>query len=198
MGISASRIEEIWPGVCQGDALMQKEFYNATYSLFMSICMRYAPATEDAEQWVNDGYIKIFSNTSKYNNSGSLEGWLKRLIVNTCLDNLRQLKTQYNSVHIRTKDPDNYAYTFTTANSGLLEMESLELLEIINELPITQKTVFNMYAVEGFNHKEIAETLGIKEANSQWHLNRARNFLKEKIASKKKEFELVLYGPERI
>jgi RNA polymerase sigma factor (sigma-70 family) len=190
MHSSNSNIDQLWQGLCQGNALSQKEFYKETYGLFMSICMRYAPATEDAEQWVNDGYIKIFNNTAKYNNSGSLEGWLKRLMVNNCLDNLRQLKTQYNSVHLRTKDPDNYQYTFTTANEGLLEMDSKEILNLINELPMTQKTVFNMYAIEGYSHKEIAENLGIKEANSQWHLNRARNFLKDKIVSKKKAFKL--------
>jgi RNA polymerase sigma factor (sigma-70 family) len=186
MNSSSITLESLWPRICEGESAAQKQFYMNTYSLFMSICMRYAPATEDAEQWVNDGYIKIFNNADKYQNNGSLEGWLKRLIVNNCLDNLRQLKTQYNSVHLRTKDPDNYQQHFYTANDALLQLESVELLSIINELPPTQKTIFNMYAIEGYSHKEIAEQLGIKEANSQWHLNRARNFLKDKINSKKK------------
>jgi RNA polymerase sigma factor (sigma-70 family) len=183
-------LEEIWEGVCLQDAGMQRKFYNHTYKLFMGLCVRYAPTMEEAEQWVNDGYVKIFTNCDKYTSIGSLEGWLKRLVVNTCLDNLRQLKTQYNSVHLRTKDTDAIPQDYSTCNEAILNMNSAELLGIIQQLPNTQRTVFNMYAIEGYSHKEIAEELNIKEANSQWHLNQARNFLKSKLSNQKKNIKL--------
>jgi RNA polymerase sigma factor (sigma-70 family) len=152
----------------------------------MVTCSRYAPNAEEAEQWVNDSYVKVFTNCIKYNNSGSLEGWLKRLIVNTCLDNLRQLKTQYNSVHLHTKEETAIPQDYSTVNQAILKMNSVDLLELIQQLPNTQRTIFNMYALEGYSHKEIAEQLGVKESNSQWHLNQARNFLKNKLDIKKK------------
>jgi RNA polymerase sigma factor (sigma-70 family) len=183
-------LPELWFGVCNNEAAMQKQFYYATYNLFMSICARYAPSTEDAEQWCNDGYIKIFNNCDKYNNAGSLEGWLKRLVVNTCLDNLRQLKTQYNSVHLYSKDESAIGQDYSTHNEAALLMDSKEILELVQQLPATQRTVFNMYAIEGYSHKEIAEHLNIKESNSQWHLNQARNFLKNKISIQKKSLKI--------
>ncbi len=176
----------MWPGVCQGEAIAQRKFYNYTYRLFMQICTRYAPTLEEAEQWINDGYVKIFTNASRFVQNGSLEGWLKRIVVNTCLDNLRQLKTQYNSVHLFTKTEASIPQNYATTNDALLKMDSHEILQLIQMLPNTQRTVFNLYALEGFSHKEIADELGIKEANSQWHLNQARNFLKAKIDIQKK------------
>ncbi len=154
--------------------------------MFMQICIRYASNVEDAEQWCQDGYVKIFTNCSKYNNIGSLEGWLKRIMVNTCLDNLRQQKTQYNSVHLHTKQEEAIPQDYSTYNDAALKMDSNEILQFIQQLPNTQRTVFNLYAIEGYNHKEIADALGIKESNSQWHLNQARNFLKNKLPLQKK------------
>jgi RNA polymerase sigma factor (sigma-70 family) len=156
----------------------------------MHLCSRYAPSIEEAEQWINDGYVKIFTNYEKYNHTGSLEGWLKRLIVNTCLDNLRNLKTQYNSVHLYHKDETAIPQDYSTCNQAILDIDSSDLITIIQQLPNTQRTVFNMYAIEGYSHKEIADALGIKEANSQWHLNQARNALKEKINIQKKNNKL--------
>jgi RNA polymerase sigma factor (sigma-70 family) len=176
-------LEEIWQGVCMQHAEMQRKFYYHTYKLYMHICARYAPNLQDAEMWVNDAYLKIFANTSKYTNTGSLDGWLKRIVVNTCLDNLRQQKTQYNSVHLHTKDTDTITQDYSTCNDALLQMDSDALLTLIQTLPNTQRTVFNMYAIEGYTHKEIAEQLNMKEANSQWHLNQARNYLKAKLAN---------------
>jgi RNA polymerase sigma-70 factor (ECF subfamily) len=187
MQLEKATIGELWFGICQGNSAAQKAFYMSTYKNFIGICMRYAPQVEDAEQWVNDAYIKIFASTSKYTNVGSLEGWLKRLVVNLCLDNLRQLKAQYNSVHLRTKDPDISAQHFSVANDGLNKLNNDALMLLINALPQTQRTVFNMYVVEGYSHKEIAEELNMKEANSQWHLNRARTFLKESLEAQQQK-----------
>jgi RNA polymerase sigma-70 factor (ECF subfamily) len=147
----------------------------------MGICNRYANTLEDAEQWVHDGYVKIFTLTDKYANTGSLEGWMRRIMVNTCLDNLRTLKAQYNAPHLRTKETAAIGQDYSTANEALLDMQAEHLLLHIQALPATQKTIFNMYALDGYSHKEIALQLGMKESNSQWHLNQARQFLKNKI-----------------
>jgi RNA polymerase sigma factor (sigma-70 family) len=174
-------LEQIWIGVRQGSAAMQRQLYHSTYKLMMGICCRYALTVEDAEQWVHDGYVKIFNNSEKYGDKGSLEGWLKRIMVNTCLDNLRATKAQYNAPHLFTKETTAIGQDYSTANNALLAIEANDLLQLVNQLPSTHRTVFNMYAVDGFSHKEIATHLGIKEANSQWYLNQARNTLKTKL-----------------
>jgi RNA polymerase sigma-70 factor, ECF subfamily len=175
-------LEDIWEGVVAGQASMQKQLYTITYKTMMGICNRYATTLEDAEQWAHDGYVKIFTYTEKYANSGSLEGWMRRIMVNTCLDNLRSLKAQYNTPNLYTKDTAAIGHDYSTANDALLNMQAEHLMLHIKALPNTQKTVFNMYALDGYSHKEIAQHLGIKESNSQWHLNQARHFLKNKIS----------------
>jgi RNA polymerase sigma factor (sigma-70 family) len=174
-------IEEIWEGVIAGQATMQRQLYTITFKTMMGICNRYATTLEDAEQWVHDGYVKIFTLTEKYANTGSLEGWMRRIMVNTCLDNLRTVKAQYNAPHLRTKETAAIGHDYSTANEALLDMQAEHLMLHIKALPATQKTVFNMYALDGYSHKEIALQLGMKESNSQWHLNQARQFLKNKI-----------------
>jgi RNA polymerase sigma factor (sigma-70 family) len=174
-------IEEIWEGVIAGQATMQRQLYTVTFKTMMGICNRYATTLEDAEQWVHDGYVKIFTLTEKYANTGSLEGWMRRIMVNTCLDNLRTVKAQYNAPHLRTKETAAIGHDYSTANEALLDMQAEHLMLHIKALPATQKTVFNMYALDGYSHKEIALQLGMKESNSQWHLNQARQFLKNKI-----------------
>jgi RNA polymerase sigma factor (sigma-70 family) len=155
----------------------------------MAICMRYANNTEDAEQWLQDGYLKIFNHTQKYSGIGNLEGWLRKIITNTCLDNLRQLKTQYNSMHFHTKEISETVYDRTVVNDALLQMDAAAILNLINELPFTQKMVFNLFAIDGYNHKEVAKQLQITEANSQWHLNQARQSLKKNLVPNTKQNE---------
>jgi RNA polymerase sigma factor (sigma-70 family) len=174
-------IESIWQGVLAGQASMQRKLYNCTFKTMMNVCARYATTLEDAEQWVNDGYIKIFTNTDKFAGKGSVEGWMRRIMVNTCLDNLRQNKAQFNAPNMRTKDTAAIGFDYSTANEALQEINAEHLLIHVQNLPHTQRTIFNLYAMDGYSHKEIAQELGIKETNSQWHLNQARNILKEKI-----------------
>jgi RNA polymerase sigma factor (sigma-70 family) len=174
-------IEDMWQGILAGNASMQRMLYMHTYKTMMSLCCRYATNAEDAEQWVNDGYVKVFTNSNKFDGKGSLEGWIKRIMVNTCLDNLRKLKAQYNAPHLYTKETTAIGHDFSTVNDAINNINAKELLNVIQQLPDTQRMVFNMYAIEGFSHKEIAQQLGLKEANSQWHLNQARNFLKNKL-----------------
>jgi RNA polymerase sigma factor (sigma-70 family) len=160
---------------------MQKLLYTQTYSKFMAICLRYASTAEDAEQWLHDGYLKIFNHTEKYSGSGNLEGWLRKVITNTCLDNLRQQKTQYNSMHFHTKEITDSSFSYAACNEALLKLDSQKILQLIQALPQTQKLVFNLYAIDGYSHKEVAQQLNISEANSQWHLNQARQSLKKNL-----------------
>ncbi len=152
----------------------------------MNICMRYATNAEDAEQWLHDGYLKIFGKTAQYTGKGNLEGWLRRIITNTCLDNIRQQKTKYNAMHLHTKEIEGGIGNYTIANETLQKMNAEAIFQLVQSLPPTQKLVFNLYAIDGYSHKEVAQELNISEANSQWHLNQARQTLKKKLRTVQK------------
>jgi len=150
---------------------------------------------EDAEQLLNDGFLRIFKNVRSFNNRGSFEGWMKKIIVNVCLDYLRskQLKNALQISYKGTINDDNHS-TFQTDAVHTLEFK--ELLRIIQTLPAITKTVFNLYVFEGYSHKEIAAMLEMTESTSSWHLHHARSSLKKKIRSI--NAEQTLYEQKRV
>ena len=170
---------------------MQREFYYFYYPVLMRIAIRYAANKEDAEQWVHDAFLKIFNSLAKYSNLGSFEGWVKRVTVRVCIDNLRANNTQKNEVMMNTvyndkEVADSAGYIH---NDVFTKMSAESVLELLSSLPERQKTVFNLNVFEGFNHKEIASLLEITENNSYWLLHQARKTLRENISvpNKKKE-----------
>lgn len=148
--------------------------------MFLKVCARYAKNMQDAEQLLNDGFLKIFTQIDKYSNTGSFEGWMKRVVVNTCLDYLRStyLKEEM-TMHVNAIQPEDTDLSVT--NDGLNQIEFRELVGMIQVLPSMTRTVFNMFVFEGFNHKEISEQLDISEGTSHWHVHQARNMLQKKI-----------------
>lgn len=148
--------------------------------MFLKVCARYAKNMQDAEQLLNDGFLKIFTQIDKYGNTGSFEGWMKRVVVNTCLDYLRStyLKEEM-TMHVNAIQPEETNLSVT--NEGMKQIEFRELLSMIQILPSMTRTVFNMFVFEGFNHKEISEQLDISEGTSHWHVHQARNMLQKKI-----------------
>jgi RNA polymerase sigma-70 factor (ECF subfamily) len=170
---------------------MQREFYYLYYPVLMRLCIRYAPDQMEAEQWVHDGFLRIFRSLDQYQSRGSFEGWMKRLMVNVCLDNLRKRKTQKREVESNTlyneyefADDAHYIH-----NDVVQRMSAEDIVELLATLPEKQKTVFNLHVFEDYSHKEIAALLQITENNSYWLLHQARKHLKEKISipDKKKE-----------
>jgi RNA polymerase sigma-70 factor (ECF subfamily) len=124
-----------------------------------------------------EGFMKIFDKLSQFQNKGSFEGWMKRIIVTQALMTLRSNRHLMMEVNM-----ENDA-EFKDHNYELTSLEADELMEMVQSLPVGYRTVFNLYAIEGYSHKEIADLLGINESTSKSQLNRARNVLKEKIAS---------------
>jgi RNA polymerase sigma-70 factor (ECF subfamily) len=124
-----------------------------------------------------EGFMKIFDKLSQFQHKGSFEGWMKRIIVTQALMTLRSNRHLMMEVNV-----ENDA-EFKDHNYELTSLEADELMEMVQSLPVGYRTVFNLYAIEGYSHKEIADLLGISESTSKSQLNRARNVLKEKIAS---------------
>lgn len=172
--------EDIIAGCRKKNRAIQEHLYKTYYSMFLKVCARYAKNMQDAEQLLNDGFLKIFTQIDKYGNTGSFEGWMKRVVVNTCLDYLRStyLKEEM-TMHVNAIQPEETNLSVT--NEGMKQIEFRELLSMIQILPSMTRTVFNMFVFEGFNHKEISEQLDISEGTSHWHVHQARNMLQKKI-----------------
>lgn len=173
--------QEMIAGCVRGDRMVQEALYKGYYSTFLKVCVRYSKSMEDAEQVLNDGFLKIFTKISSFDNAGSFAGWMRRIMVNTCLDYLRshELKTGM-QMHVNTdKLEDNFNHSST--NSGLEHLEFKELVNLIQGLPAMTRTVFNLFVFDGMTHKQIAELLPISEGTSHWHVHQARHMLQKKI-----------------
>ncbi|SMD46216.1 RNA polymerase sigma-70 factor, ECF subfamily [Aquiflexum balticum DSM 16537] len=167
---------DIIKGCLKGERKAQQQLYEAYSKKFLAICMRYVKDRDHAEDVMIEGFMKIFEKLPQYEAKGSFEGWMKRIIVTQSLLTLRNNKNL--NMEINT---ENHLETAESAYE-LNHLEAADLMELIKELPVGYRTVFNLYAIEGYSHSEIGDLLGITESTSKSQLNRARNVLKEKIA----------------
>ncbi len=187
--------EEIIAGCRKKKRTIQEHLYKTYYSMFLKVCARYAKSMQDAEQLVNDGFLKIFTQVEHFKSVGSFPGWMQRIMVNTCLDYLRgtalkeEMAMHVNAIPIEETN-------IPIDNEGIEHIEFKELVGIIQSLPAMTRTVFNLFVFDGYNHKEIGEQLTISEGTSHWHVHQARNILQKKI--KKSELQKVSYEAKRI
>ena len=142
----------------------------------MSVCLRYADNREMAEDFLQDGFIKVFSSIRSYSYEGSFEGWMRRIFVNTALEALRKNDLLRNGVDLNALEPQQEA-----DYSAVEKISADELMELIAQLPPGFRTVFNMFAIEGYSHREIAETLNINESTSRSQYTRAKRLLQKWI-----------------
>lgn len=154
----------------------QKELYDKYASKMLGVCMRYATNLTEAEDILQDGFVKVFRKIQTYNNAGSFEGWIRRTMVNTCLDHIRKNKNLKMNVDI-----DSVSYLEPVAENVLADLATEDLLNLIQAMPVGYRTVFNMFAIEGYSHKEIAEELNISDNTSKTQYRKAKLYLQEKI-----------------
>lgn len=156
-----------------------RKVYEDHYSLMMSICLRFAANESDAMDLLHDGYIKVINNFEKYVPNTSFPTWLHRLIVNNCIDHFRKMSRR------RTEDIEQIYHTAIIDPDAVSKCTEKEILNAIQKLSPTYRTVFVLAAIEGYSHKEIATELGITESTSRSNLVKARlrlqELLKEKI-----------------
>jgi RNA polymerase sigma factor (sigma-70 family) len=169
--------EEIIKACLKNDRKAQELLYHSYSGKFLAICIRYVKDRELAEDVLMEGFMKIFEKLSQFESKGSFEGWMKRIIVTQSLLTLR------NSRNLNMEVVQVETHLDVQENSyELNHLEAADLMALIKELPTGYRTVFNLYAVEGYSHSEIGDLLGITESTSKSQLNRARNVLKQKIA----------------
>lgn len=172
--------EAILQGCLKNNAAAQKELYYKYSSKMLAVCYRYAHNREDAEDMLQEGFIKVFSQIHTFENRGALEGWIRRIVVHTCINILKKNKRFNESVDL------------IHATGAQVREESIpsiiqakEVVECIRLLPVGYKTVLNLYAIEGFSHKEIAGMLDIEESTSRSQYTRAKAMLEDILVRKK-------------
>jgi RNA polymerase sigma factor (sigma-70 family) len=169
--------KDIIKGCLSGSRRDQELLYRRYASRLYALCLQYAGNTEEARDVLQEGFIKIFENLSRYSNEGSFEGWMRKIIVNTALERYRN-KYYLNRVDDIDEMAEPEAEPDTDDFAGL---EANDLLNMIMELPPKYRMVFNLYAIEGYSHREIATMLNISEGTSKSNLSRARLLLQKKV-----------------
>lgn len=169
--------EQIINGCLKRKRKAQKVLFERYHASLMGICMRYSKSKAEAEDILLMGFTQIFKKISTYTGKGSFEGWMRRIIINMAIDNFRKNTRHYfhESIEESTLDPE-YA-TYIPDN---FTME--EILKTIQSLPNGYRIVFNLFAIEGYSHKEIAEKLGITESTSKTQYLKARKKLQAKLS----------------
>ena len=163
-------------GCKQQDRKAQEALYKAYYKAMITICLRYTRNEDDAVEVLNNGFLKVFQHIQRYEPAqASLYTWIRTIVVNSCLDFIR--KKNRTETH---QELNNAAEVHVPAEV-VSRMKASELLVLIRSLPPSTGAVFNLYVIEGYNHKEIGGLLGISEGTSKWHLSEARKQLQQKI-----------------
>ena len=161
----------------QGNMAAQKKLFDKYSRVMMGLCLRYASCIEEAEDLAQDGWMKVFERIHSFRFEGSLEGWIKRIMINTSLDYLRRNKQLTQSID---GSSENHSSMHTDAEA-FSRLSAKELLAIIRQLPAGYRSIFNLYAIEGFSHKEIAAMLNVSESTSKSQYIRAKACLQKML-----------------
>jgi RNA polymerase sigma factor (sigma-70 family) len=174
------RVRQLIKGCKNGDSKSQRILYETLYHKMLGVCLRYSKDMLEAEDLVQDGFIKVFEKIKSFNHTGSLEGWIRRLIVNNTIDEIRKKKRmlfdygeESRIQNMKDEHPEE------KEDFELLQLKAERLVELIQKLSPAYQTVFNMYVVEDFSHKEIAEILDISVGTSKSNLAKAKKRLRE-------------------
>jgi RNA polymerase sigma-70 factor (ECF subfamily) len=167
-------------GCLDNMATAQEALYNRFSPRMLGVCYRFARNREDAEDMMQEGFIKVFSQIHQFRNQGALEGWIRRIIVHTCINVLKKNKKFTDSVDLFHANS-----IYLNENNIPSILMAKQVVECIRLLPVGYKTVLNLYAIEGYSHKEIASILDIEESTSRSQYTRAKAMLEDVLLKKK-------------
>src|ERR1700733_7612299 len=179
--------QAILTGCLNNDPVAQRELYNRYSPKMLSVCYRFAQNREDAEDMLQEGFIRVFTQINSFRNAGSFEGWVRRIIVHTCINFLKKYKKFSESLDLA------YVTDIQVKEETIPSiMQARQIIECIRLLPVGYRTVLNLYALEGYSHKEIGEMLDIEESTSRSQYTRSKAMLemiliRKKIIEKPKE-----------
>lgn len=167
--------EELIAGCVKGERQAQSQLYNRFKHKMFMVCLRYSNSREEAEEILQEGFIKVFRFINQYQNTGSFEGWIRKIMVNCALQKFRSRKL-HPVVNIDTSEIE-----ISDKDEIISRLGTKELLNLVQQLSPSYRMVFNLYVFEGMKHREIAEYLGISEGTSKSNLSDARNILQSKV-----------------
>ncbi len=184
MTSKSTDLKQIIDGCAKNDRASQKKMYEYFYRGMMSVCMRYTNNEDEAKDVLQEGFLKIFAGVLNYSHTGSFEGWVKRIMVNTSIDyyRKRQRSKIVNTENDFLFDLDEKAEFLNDNNDEDLLMDPKIVMKEVANLSPAYRTVFNMYVVEGYTHKEIASELGISDGTSKSNLAKAKMNLRKKLS----------------
>lgn len=168
-------IDSLLDGCKKGERKAQEMLYKTLASRMMGVCTRYAKDRYEAEDILQVGFVKVFQKISDFRSDGSFEGWIRRIMVNTAIETYRKNLRSLNVVDI------DEVYDLPQSTFDMSGLELKDLMKLVQKLSTGYRMVFNMYVIEGYSHREIADQLGITEGASKSQLSRARAILKDKI-----------------
>jgi RNA polymerase sigma factor (sigma-70 family) len=171
---------ELIQSCIKGDRRAEYQLFKLTFSYLMSICIRYTRNEDRAREVLNIGFFKILSNLNKFEINSPFKPWIRRIMINTLIneynkEQIHQKNILYVESYIETED-------YSELNECLSRSNAEEIFDFIARLAPASRQVFNLYFIDGYKHKEIAELLGISEGTSKWHLNAAKEKLKEMLS----------------
>ncbi len=172
--------KELIEGCVRENSKCQQELYRKYAGKMLVVAIRYARHHMEAEDIVQESFIKVFDNIAKFESKGSFEGWIRRIVVNTALKKHNKKSFQNEQIGVEAH------HDSSLEPSAYSELSVAELMEIISKLPDGYRIVFNLYAIEGYSHKEIADLLGIQESTSRSQLVKARKMLQELVVNTQK------------
>lgn len=167
--------DDLIEGCLAGNRRSQKELYELFFGKMMAVCMRYARDRDEARELLNEGFLKAFTNLHKYKPERSLESWIRRIMINNAIDHYRKNKKHRNHIDI------DVVYDHSQDESVHASLAAEEIMKLIQNLSPSYRTVFSLYVLEGFSHREISEKLGISEGTSKSNLSKARVKLQKMI-----------------
>ncbi len=166
-------------GCLNNSPVAQRELYNRYSPKMLSVCYRFAPSREDAEDMLQEGFIKVFSQIHTFQNKGAFEGWVRRIIVHTCINVLKRNKKFNDNVDME------YAMHASVRETIPSIMQAKQVVECIRLLPVGYRTVLNLYAIEGYSHREISEIMDIEESTSRSQYTRAKAMLEQILVKRR-------------
>jgi len=171
---------EIVSGCLKGNVKYQKILFEKYSGKFMTVCMRYANDQMQAEDMLQEGFIRIFNHLNQFKSEGSFEGWMRRIVVNVCLKIIKNKRINFST------DDDSGVQIPDTSTDAPSHLSEDELLRLIKRLPTGYRIIFNLHAIEGFSHDEIGDMLKIKASTSRSQLVKARKMLQQQIINLQK------------
>ncbi len=187
MSSTDQNMDDLIKGCAKNDRKSQRLLYEKYYSKMLHTCLRYTKNSDEARDILQEGFIKVFTSLPNYQSTGSLDAWIKRIMVNTALDYYRKRqKDEYittDSDYILNSDESVFSEdTSYEEDRGFQNMDPNLVLEAIQELSPSYRMVFNLFVMEGNSHKQIAESLGISEGTSKSNLAKAKANLQQKLS----------------